>query len=144
MSPGSSRDHESSIVLESVGSSRENSRGIRYSNDSSRNRFSMVWCGQNNLVTHSLRLQDHSVRMQGWESVCWGGSPYFRLINVRWFPSFPYFRLVSVGWFPSLKIEKFIGFTTFPFHVFDRYEIHIQAFADVIKPICMFCRSSSL
>ena len=22
---------------------------------------------------------------QGWETKCWGGSPYFRLINVRWF-----------------------------------------------------------
>ena len=33
----------------------------------------------------------------------------------------------SLG-FPYLKIDKFGGFTKFIFHVFDRYEIHIQAF----------------
>ena len=41
------------------------------------------------LAYHSLRLQDHSGRMQGWESVCSGETPYFRLCNVRWFPSIP-------------------------------------------------------
>ena len=25
-------------------------------------------------------------RMQGWESVFWGGSPYYRLFNIWWFP----------------------------------------------------------
>ena len=35
---------------------------------------------------------------------CWGGFPYFRLINIRWFP--------------SLKMEKFEGFTKLPFHAF--------------------------
>ena len=38
---------------------------------------------------HSLRLRDHPGRMQGWESVCWGGSPYFRLFNVIWCPWIP-------------------------------------------------------
>ena len=31
-----------------------------------------------------------------------------------------------------MKIEKFEGLTKIPFHVFDRYEIHIQAFANVV------------
>ena len=34
------------------------------------------------------------------------GVSYFRLINVRWYPSFHYYRLINVGWFPSLKIKK--------------------------------------
>ena len=34
--------------------------------------------------------------------------------------------------FPDLKIEKFVGFTRFPFHVFDRYEIHIDVLGDFI------------
>ena len=37
----------------------------------------------------------------------------------------------SVG-FPYLKMEKLVGFTELPFHVFDRYEIHVQAFVNFI------------
>ena len=33
--------------------------------------------------------------------------------------------------------------TTFPFHVFDRYEIHIQAFLDSINGKIIIFRSSS-
>ncbi len=32
---------------------------------------------------------------------------------------------------PYLEIDKFGGFTKFIFHVLSRYEIHIQAFANV-------------
>ena len=70
----------------------------------------------------SLRLRDHPGRMQGWESVCWGGAPYFRLINVIWDLPSPYYRLINVGWYlpspyyrlinvlwlPFLKIKKFM------------------------------------
>ena len=59
------------------------------------------------------------------------GFPYFRLVNIGWFPSSPYFRLINVGWFPCLKIKKFVGFNKFHFMFFDRYEIHILAFGDV-------------
>ena len=75
--------------------------------------------------------------------LCWGGVPYFRLINVRWFHSFRYSRLIHVRWFPCLKIEFVLGFTKFPFHVSERYETHIQALLDFIKPIFMFVRSAS-
>ena len=34
---------------------------------------------------------------------------------------------------PLLEIHKFGGFTKFIFYVFDRYEIHIQAFANVFN-----------
>ena len=40
-------------------------------------------------------------------------------------------RYVEGCWgFRYLKIEKFVGFTKCPFHVFDRYEMHIQDFED--------------
>ena len=43
-------------------------------------------------------------------------------------------RNVEGHWgFPCLKIEKFAGFAKFPFHVFDRYEIHIQYFEEMCK-----------
>ena len=51
---------------------------------------------------------------------------------------FPYFRLINIRWFRSLKMEKFLGFTKFPFQVFDRYEIHIQAFGDSIYAFLHF------
>ena len=68
------------------------------------------------------------------------GFPYYRLINIGWFPSFPYYRRINVRWLPSLKIKK-CGVpllenrkvTRNPFHVFDRSEIHIQAFLDSIN-----------
>ena len=48
------------------------------------------------------------------------------------------------GWgAPYLKIEKCVGFTAFPFHVFDRYEIQIQVFVNVIYAFCTIFRSSS-
>ena len=50
-------------------------------------------------------LRDHPGRMQGWESVCWGGSPYFRLFNVRWFPWIP--LLSAIQW-KSLKFKTMI------------------------------------
>ena len=34
--------------------------------------------------------------------------------------------------FPYLKRKKLVGYTTFPFHIFDRYEIHIQTVVDSI------------
>ena len=45
--------------------------------------------------------------------------------------------------FPYLKIKKFVGFTKFPFHVFDRYEIHIQDFWEFIWPCFIIFRSST-
>ena len=63
--------------------------------------------------------------MQGWE--CRGGNryvegnlltfgylvlddsldwKYYRLFNVRWYPSFPYHRLINDRWFPFLKIKN--------------------------------------
>ena len=48
-------------------------------------------------------------------------------------------RYVEGYWgFPYLKIEKFVGFTTFPFHVFDRYDIHIQDFEEVFTGLLSF------
>ena len=46
----------------------------------------------------------------------------------------PHWVCVNWAWgFLYLKIEKFVGFATFTFHVFDRYEIHIQdVFVDFI------------
>ena len=47
---------------------------------------------------------------------------------------------------PLLENKKVVGFTKFPFHVFDRYEIHIQAFWDfiyanfIIFPILIFTK----
>ena len=35
------------------------------------------------------------------------GFPYYRLIDVGWFPSFTYYRLIHIGWCPFLKIKKF-------------------------------------
>ena len=73
------------------------------------------------LRDHSLRLRDHPGPVGGWQSVCWGGTPYFRLFNVIWYlpspyyrlfnvlwnlPS-PYYRLINVLWLPFLKIKKF-------------------------------------
>ena len=56
---------------------------------------------------------------RGWESKCWGGSPCFRLINVRWFPSLP---LLSAIWYlkiPLLENKK--GFVVSKMiHVFRR------------------------
>ena len=43
--------------------------------------------------------------MQGWESVCWGGSPYFRSFNVKWFPWIP---LLSAILWKYLKFNKWI------------------------------------
>ena len=63
------------------------------------------------------------------KAVCWGASPYFRRINI--------------GRFPSLEIEKFVGFTKCPFHVFDRYEIHIEDLRDFIYAHFIIFRSSS-
>ena len=34
-------------------------------------------------------------------------------------------------------------FTNFPFHVFDRYEIHIHDVGDFIEPVFIICRSPS-
>ena len=48
----------------------------------------------------------------------------------------------SLG-FPYLKIDKFGGFTKFIFHVFDIYEIHIQAFVHFINGKLMSGHSSS-
>ena len=56
-------------------------------------------------------------RMQGWESECWG-----------------------VLGLPLLENQKV---TTFPFHVFDSYETHIQYFWDFIKPRLSIFRPSS-
>ena len=42
-----------------------------------------------------------------------------------------------------MKIEKFLGFTKFPFHVFDRYEINIQNFVDFINGKYIIFRASS-
>ena len=36
---------------------------------------------------------------RGWQSVCWGGAPYFRLINVIWYLPSPYYRLFNVLWY---------------------------------------------
>ena len=41
---------------------------------------------------------------------------------------------------PNLKIEKFVGFTIFPFHVFDRYEIRIQDFEEMVTGIFIIFR----
>ena len=85
------------------------------------------------------------------------GFPFYRLTNIGWFPSFPYYGLFNIWWIPFLKIEKFIRFknvlcfqkifgTYYQTSIscfFDRYEIHIQAFFDFIKPIFIICRSSS-
>ena len=54
---------------------------------------------------------------------------------------FPYYRLFNIAWFPSLKIEKFLGIAKFTFHVFDRYEIHIQASVDLIYGQFIISRS---
>ena len=35
----------------------------------------------------------------------------------------------------ALAWKVFLGFTKLPFHIFDRYEIHIQAFGDFINRI---------
>ena len=45
----------------------------------------------------------------------------------------PFLENKKVWGFPYLKIHNFGGFTTFIFHVFDRYEIHIQATANVFN-----------
>ena len=104
----------------------------------------------------SLRLRDHPGRVGGWQSVCWGGTPYFRLFNVIWYlPSpyyrlfnvgwylpFPYYRLINVLWLPFLKMKKFrvpsleksLGYIPWKYKVygkilfmfFARNEIHIQ------------------
>ena len=42
-----------------------------------------------------------------------------------------------------MKIDKLVRFTKFPFHVFDRNEIHIQAFVDFIGGQSMSGHSSS-
>ena len=85
--------------------------------------------------------------VEGWESVCWGGIPYFRLIKVTWFPSF--YRLFNIWWFPwspllsvidywmipclenkkvwSIPYQKIEKFENVQFMFFDRYENHIQA-----------------
>ena len=56
------------------------------------------------------RVPQEGGRVQGWESECWG------------------------CWgFPYMKIEKFVGFTKFPFHVFDKYEIHMQDFEELLR-----------
>ena len=44
----------------------------------------------------------------------------------------PFLENKKVWAFPYLKIHEYGGFTKFPFHVFDRYEIHIQAFGDIV------------
>ena len=43
---------------------------------------------------------------------------WFALAFWSWLLGFPYFRQINIRWFPSLKTEKFGGFTKFPFHVF--------------------------
>ena len=48
----------------------------------------------------------------------------------------------SLG-FPSLKIDKFGGFTNIIFLVFDRYEIHIQAFLYFTNGKLIIFQSSS-
>ena len=48
-------------------------------------------------------------------------------------PFLPLFENKTVWGFPYLEINKFGGFTKFMFHVFDRYEICIQAFVYVIN-----------
>ena len=49
----------------------------------------------------------------------------------------------QIGGFPYLKIDKFGGFTKFPFHAFDRYGIHIQAFANIVYGKLIMFRSST-
>ena len=81
------------------------------------------------------------------------GFPYYRLFNIWRFPSFPYLKIKrngdSLTWnlknrgFPYLKIHKFGGFTKFPIHVFDRYEVHIQAFLHFINGKFIIWQSSS-
>ena len=63
-------------------------------------------------------------------------SPYDRLLNVIWLP---FVKIKSV-WGGPWKIKNKIGIpssenrkvTWNPFHDFDRYEIHVQAFANVV------------
>ena len=63
--------------------------------------------------------------------------------NARGYQSF-------LGGIPTKHINKissvgsnYGGFTKFVFHVFDRYEIHIQAFVDFIDAIAIISKSSS-
>ena len=58
-------------------------------------------------------------------------------------PFLPLFEIKKVWGFPSLEINKFGGFTKFMSHVFDRYEIHVQAFVDFINGKSIIFRSSS-
>ena len=78
--------------------------------------------------------------MQGWESVCWGGSPYFRLFNVGWLPS----SLVSAilcYMITFLKNKKVYG--DFYFMFFDINEIQIQVGALFNNEKCIIFNSSS-
>ena len=53
-------------------------------------------------------------------------------------------RYVEGCWgLPYLRIEKFVGLTKFPFHVFDRYDIHIHYFKDFIWRSFIICRCPS-
>ena len=42
------------------------------------------------------------------------GTPYFRLVNVRWFPSFPNYRLINIGWFPPFHYYRLFNIRWFP------------------------------
>ena len=51
--------------------------------------------------------------------------------------------LEKIGELPYLKIHKYGGFTKFIFHVFDRCEIPIQAFANVFYGKFIIFQSAS-
>ena len=85
------------------------------------NHFRKILFGEIQPTGPPMQPTGPPMRMQGWESVCWGGTPYFRLFNVIWYlpspyyrlfnvlwnlPS-PYYRLINVLWLPFLKIKKF-------------------------------------
>ena len=52
--------------------------------------------------------------LQGWESVCWGESPHFRLIHIGCFPFFFYCRLIDVSWFFSFPPYRLTNVRWFP------------------------------
>ena len=71
------------------------------------------------LRDHSLRLRDHPGPVGGWQSVCWGGTPYFRLFNVIWYLPSPYYRLFNVLWYlpsPYYRLFNVLWYLPSPYY----------------------------
>ena len=104
----------------------------------------------NGAWNHSVRLQDHAGRVQGWRSVCWGVLAIPPLENKKGFLDVGFCFLVSGFWFIGWSVSKnmfprkyLLHNTEFPFHVFDNYCSHIDGFRYFILRIFIICRCTS-